>query len=271
MIDRRLDKGEWWLLLPRVYAVRSSTPCWLRSALGAVLWAGPESAASGRTGGALWGLDGLDEGVIEVSTTGRVRGEDIVVHHVRDLGPTTLRRGVPVTDAYRTILDLAGLVDLPTLEAAVDSGIRMGILHIPLLERAVAGSAGKRGIRNLKLLVEERTRALGLTRSKLEAMLADFLRAHGIRGGRRNHDLFIDGTFVACLDVAWPHLKVGIEVDSRRWHMGHAYWERDSARYAMLVSHDWRILPVTSGQLRHHGAELAQQILRLLASAARSR
>jgi very-short-patch-repair endonuclease len=265
MIDRRLDKGEWRLFLPGVYAVRSSTPCWLRSAMGAALWAGPEAAASGRTGGVLWGFDGLVEGAIEVSTTGRVRGDHFIVHHVDDLGWITRRKGIPVTDQYRTILDLAGLVDLSTLEAAVDSGLRMKLLHLPLLRAAVANSAGKRGIRNLRLLVEERGRALGLTRSKLEALVSNFLRRHGISGGVRNYNLVIDGTFIACLDVAWPDHRVGIEVDSRRWHMGHAFWERDAARYARLASHDWRILPVTSGQLKRREAEFAEQILRLLA------
>jgi hypothetical protein len=31
-------------------------------------------------------------------------------------------------------LDLAGLVDLPTLESALDSGLRDRILHIPILD-----------------------------------------------------------------------------------------------------------------------------------------
>ncbi len=246
--------------------VRSSAPCWLQSQLGAVLWAGQGSAASGRAGAVLWGFDGIDDEVVEISTVNRVRAENIVVHHVGDIGSTTQRKGIPVTDQYRTILDLAGLVDVPTLEAALDSGLRAKILHIPILERAIDRSAGRRGIRKLKKLVDERNQSLGLTRSKLEALVSDFLRMHGIHGGRRNYDLVIDGKFIACLDVAWPELKIGIEVDSRRWHMGHAFWERDSARYAEITSHDWRILPVTSGQLKHRAAEFAQQVLRLLAS-----
>lgn len=232
--------------------------------MGAVLWAGPGSAASGRAGGVLWGFDGIDEDVVEISTVNRVRSEDTVVHHVGNLGDIKLRKGIPVTNQYRTLLDLAGLVDVPTLEAALDSGLRTRILHLPILEHSIDRSSGRRGIRKLEDLVEERTQALGLTRSKLEAMVSDFLRVHRIPGGQRNYDLVIDGTFVACLDVAWPDVKVGIEVDSRRWHMGHAFWERDSARYARLVSLDWRILPVTSGQLKHRGTEFAEQVLRLL-------
>lgn len=266
MIDWCLEKGEWLIFLPGVYALRSSTPCWLQSQLGAVLWAGQGSAASGRAGGALWGFDGLDEDVVEISTLNRVRSQDIIVHHVSDIGSTTQKKRIPVTDQYRTILDLAGLVDVPTLEAALDSGLRARILHIPVLQQAIECSSGKRGIRKLKKLAEERTQSLGLTRSKLEALVSDFLRRHGIHGGQRNYVLIIDGKFIACLEVAWPDMKVAIEVDSRRWHMGHAVWERDSARYATVTSHDWRILPVTSGQLKHRGAEFAEQVRRLLAS-----
>jgi very-short-patch-repair endonuclease len=265
MIDRRLSNGEWVVFLPRVYALRSSTPCWLQSQMGAVLWGGRGSAASGRAGGVLWGFDGLDEDVVEISTVNRVRCQGIVVHHVGDLGSSKQRRGIPVTDQYRTLLDLAELVDLPTLESALDSGLRNRILHIPILEQSMEQSAGRRGVRNLSKLVKERANGLGLTRSKLEAMVSDFLRKHGIRGGQCNYNLVIDGTFIACLDVAWPDLKVGIEIDSRRWHMGHAFWERDSARYAEVTSHDWRILPVTYGRLKHRGEEFAEHVLRLLA------
>ena len=131
MVDWCLLTGDWFVFLPGVYALRGSTPCWLRDEMGAVLWAGPYAAASGRAAGALWGL-------------------------------------------------------------------------------------------------------------------------------------IIDGTFIARLDVAWPELKVGIEVDSRRHHMGHAAWERDAARYSKVVSFDWRILTVTSGQLRRNSEEFAAQVLRLV-------
>ena len=56
MVDWCLLTGDWFVSLPGVYALRGSTPCWLRDEMGAVLWAGPYAAASGRAAGALWGL-----------------------------------------------------------------------------------------------------------------------------------------------------------------------------------------------------------------------
>ncbi len=74
MIDYRLETGEWRNFLPGVYSLRSSTPSWLRSEMGAVLWAGvDEAAASGRAGGVLWGFDGLSADVVGFSTTNRGR------------------------------------------------------------------------------------------------------------------------------------------------------------------------------------------------------
>jgi hypothetical protein len=137
MIDYRLETGEWRVLLPRVYSLRSSTPSWLRSEMGAVLWAGlDDAAASGRAGGVLWGFEGLDAGVVEITTTNRVRRKDIIVHHSEDLGNIKRRRGIPVTDPFRTIIDLASLVPTPVLETALDSGLRTGLLNLRTSRRS---------------------------------------------------------------------------------------------------------------------------------------
>jgi hypothetical protein len=120
MIDWRLSTGEWRILYPCVYVLRSSTPSWMQSELGAVLWAGPEAAGSGRAAGTIWGFDGIDARCIEISTTRRVRHAGVVVHRVEELGYTLTRRGTPVTDPFKTVVDLAGLIDRASLEAALD-------------------------------------------------------------------------------------------------------------------------------------------------------
>ena len=265
MIDYRLETGEWRPFLPGVYALRSSVPSWLRSEMGAVLWAGrDDAAASGRAGGVLWGFDGIDANVVEISTTNRVRRKDIVVHHSDDLGTIKRRRGIPVTDPFRTIVDLASLVPTPVLEAALDSGLRTGLLNLPYLEKVMAASSGRRGMSGLRVLMDERIEGLGLTMSALEALVSNFLRKQNIPGGYRNYEVHVDGKSIAILDVAWPELKVGIEVDSRRWHLGHAAWERDSARYGLLASLGWLIIPITSYQLRRNPGEIAERVFRLL-------
>lgn len=232
--------------------------------MGAVLWAGPEAAGSGRAAGVIWGFDGIDQRCVEVLTTRRVRHRGVVVHRTNDLGKIKLRRRVPVTDPFRTILDLSALIDRAHLEAALDSGLRAGLLNLPDLQELIDLVGTRRGIASLKTLMAERLDCVGLTRSTLEALVSDFLRRNGFPAGHRSYDLYVDGEHIACLDVAWPELKVGIEVDSRRWHLGHAAWERDAARYARLTSLDWRILPVTSFQLRVRGDEFATQLSRLL-------
>lgn len=264
LIDWRLNTGEWKVLFPGVYTVRSSSPSWMRSEMGAVLWAGSGAAGSGRAAGLIWDFDGIDRRYIEVSTSRRVRHPDVVVHRTGNVGRTLMRKGILVTDPFRTIVDLAALIEKPNLEAALDSGLRSGSLNLPFLEKTLNDAGPRRGLAHLKALVRERRDCIGLTRSALEALVSDFLRECKIPTGYRNYDLVIDGRFIACLDVAWPELRIGIEVDSRRWHMGHEAWESDSSRYANLVSLDWRIFPVTSHQLRHKKPELAGQLQRLL-------
>ncbi|MGH2703077.1 MAG: hypothetical protein ACRDJ2_15050 [Actinomycetota bacterium] len=150
------------------------------------------------------------------------------------------------------------------LEAALDSGLRTGLLNLPFLEKVMASSAGRRGMSTLRMLVGERIEGMGLTTSALEALVIDFLRKQNIPGGHRNYDVLVDGKSIAVLDVAWPELRVGIEVDSRRWHLGHAAWERDAFRYGLLASLGWLIIPVTSYQLRRKPGEVAERVLRLV-------
>ncbi|MDQ4059418.1 MAG: hypothetical protein M3124_09885 [Actinomycetota bacterium] len=60
IIDWRLRTGEWRILFPPVYALRGSTPSWMQTELGAMPWAGPGAAGSGRAAGVLWGFDGIE-------------------------------------------------------------------------------------------------------------------------------------------------------------------------------------------------------------------
>jgi len=47
------------------------------------------------------------------------------------------------------------------------------------------------------------------------------------------------------LDFAYPHLRLGIEADSRIWHGGRLDVQRNSDKANVLMARGWRVLHVT--------------------------
>ena len=61
--------------------------------------------------------------------------------------------------------------------------------------------------------------------------------------------MYVDGR-VFYLDFAFPHFRVGVEADGRRWHSDAEAFERDRLRDNALTAAGWRILRVTERQVR---------------------
>lgn len=47
------------------------------------------------------------------------------------------------------------------------------------------------------------------------------------------------------IDFAWPHICVGCECDSRRWHTRVADFQNDRQRDNLSLQHNWRIFRFT--------------------------
>jgi hypothetical protein len=97
---------------------------WQQNVLAAVLAVGDAAVASHMTAAALWRLDLVRPGAIEVTVP---RGRHpacplAIVHRSRDLlvADVDPHGSIPRTTAARTLLDIAPLVDEPRLEAALD-------------------------------------------------------------------------------------------------------------------------------------------------------
>ena len=144
-IDRRLQSGEWSRLLPGVYALRGSPATFMRRVISAYKWAGDGALMSHSTSATLLGLDGVDIARIELSTPRRLRSERVVVHQRRTAGmQSACVKGVRVTGADQTLLDLARVLALENLELALDSALRLGLTRFDRVKRffapAIAGT-----------------------------------------------------------------------------------------------------------------------------------
>ena len=91
MISSRVASGRWARLHPGVYQVGPPSDHWLPRLRAAVLAAGSEAAASHRSAFVLWGLDGLETRLIEVTVpyTHGPLPEGTVVHRTRRALPCT--------------------------------------------------------------------------------------------------------------------------------------------------------------------------------------
>ena len=47
------------------------------------------------------------------------------------------------------------------------------------------------------------------------------------------------------LDGAYPHVRLGLEADSRIWHGGRLDVQRNSDKANILLAHGWRVLRFT--------------------------
>ena len=101
-----------------VYRIAGLPPSWESRIMAVALSAGPGALISHRAAAALWGFEGFNRGVPEVTIPrGRkYRRTGVRTHESTDLDRTTPRQraGIPLTDPSRTLLDLARLHRRPS-------------------------------------------------------------------------------------------------------------------------------------------------------------
>lgn len=66
------------------------------------------------------------------------------------------------------------------------------------------------------------------------------------------------------LDAAYPHVKLGMEADSRIWHGGRSDVQRNSDKANVLVAHGWRVLHFTAGHIRRRSSYVVDCVARQL-------
>lgn len=119
----------------------------------------PDGAAfSGRTAAWLHGLDLAPCDPIEVTVPPEsgVSGRAGVSLHRSGLARTDVveRRGLPATSALRTAVDLGGRLPLVEAVVATDMALHQRLVHIDALRRYVAAHARRKGIGQLRRIIE---------------------------------------------------------------------------------------------------------------------
>ncbi len=266
-IGRLIEAGYWRRVRRGVYSVLTTSDPYRARLMVLVLRAPDETWASHRAAAALWRLDGIGGGVLEVSTTADLRSRSARVHRVAEM-PVADRReleGIPVTSVERTLADLGAVVTAGALVAATVDALRRNLTTIPRLRARVAALAvsGRAGPRHIRALLDEWQHPVP-PESVLEARLQSLLRRHALPDGIRQLEIR-DGAFAARLDLAYPAERVGVEVDGFMWHSDPARWRADLARSNRLTQLGWHVLHFTWRDIDRDPARVAGEIRAALA------
>ena len=262
----RVASGRWELVDVSVFRLVGVPTTWQARLLAPILSIGPPAVASHFAAAALHGIDGIGRGVPEISIP---RGRQQRRTHVRVHTSTDLDRmtpctidGIPATSFDRTILDIGRRVSDKTLLSAIEWGRRneratWGSLVDTLARHARRGRPGIRRLRRVILANVDRTE---VTDSEFELLVLALLAEFGLPTPVLHHKVFVDGRFVAEVDLAYPRLRIAIELDGRV-HLEDAVREADLPRQNDLVLEGWTVLRFTWRRFREHPERVVEEIL----------
>lgn len=247
-IWRRLRSGEWQPLLQGIYETERLGDVWLKNLMAACLKA-KVAAVSHCAAAGLWQLAGIDPGALEItvpfsSSCRQIRG--FRVHRTRSMPSSdlTYRGSLPITTVERSLIDLAMVVPMLKLEAALDSALRKRLTNLARIKSRIQGSEtrGHRGVGDLKRLVDDRFEGAGWTESPLEARFLSIIRGAGLPQPQRQVWVKDGPRSIARVDFAYPELKLAIEIDGIEHHAGGPAMRRDRRRDNELKRLGWTVL-----------------------------
>jgi hypothetical protein len=240
---------RWHRLLPGVYLLEGTTltvDVWRRAAL---LWAGPTSVLSHRSGAEVWRLDNITDTKPELLVAGSVhpRSRLVTVHRVLHIPACDVRNvdTMRVTSPARTIIDLAAVLDASSLRVVFESARRRRLTTVEEVQRRLRalGTAGRSGGATLtKLLTALHGRAP--SEFPLEVKVAEILGRSRLPQPVTQHEVAVADR-VYRLDFAWPASRVGLECDGRLRHSEDSDFRRDRNRWSDIAAEGWRLLFAT--------------------------
>jgi len=259
-IKHRIATKQWLVLHEYAYFLAGAPLSW-RGKLLAACWAGGfRAVASHRSAAALWGLAGGRRGIVEITCPRwrRARHEGLCVHETKALDAVdlTIRDGIPVTTPERALLDLGAVCHQSVVEMAVDAAEAGGLVTPSSLRRTLErlGRQGRNGAGVLRAVLELHYGRSAVPESDMETMLFQVLRRNGLPAPVAQYEIRQGGTFVACVDAAYPDLRIAIEYDSTKYHAGREKLVRDNERRNRLWSADWIPVTATVADLKSGGA-----------------
>lgn len=216
---------------------------------------GSPAWATGVTAAALHGFDGfsLRRPFHVLVPETRETNRDWVTLSRSDTIPLIDRarhRGVPVTSAARTIIQLARTCDESTLSACIDSAIRDLLVNEDLLHRRIVAlrSMGRHGLPALHGVLA----GLEVTRgghSWLERTYLHECSRAGLPRPDTQQILNRVNNKLVRVDFRFPSTNIIVEVLGYRWHRTKAQMAADARRYNALLGEGFHPYQFTYSQI----------------------
>ncbi len=264
-IDRRARNGHLIRKQKSVYAVGHAAPAPLTTETEALLACGPHAVLSHNTAARLLKLLPDTAATVHLTIRGRhgARPTGVQVHRTARLNRSEVKivEGLPVTSALRTLLDLAAVVDVYTLERAIEEALHEKFVSVRQLRQATKGSNGRRGVGNLNAILDQQ-REPGITRSKAERRMRQLIRLGQLPEPETNYPMH-----GVVADFYWPELDVVIEVQSQKYHLTRAALERDTRKAARLSAKGKTVSYVTWLQMEREPFAVVARAAQTLARA----
>jgi very-short-patch-repair endonuclease len=165
---------------------------------------------------------------------------------------------IPVTSPFRTVFDLAAILDKRGLERAMHEAEVRGVRDRVSLPMLLERYPGRRGTRKLRALLES-PEPVGITRNDFEEGFLVLVDAHGLPRPRMNAHLALRGRFFE-IDALWERERLAVELDSRGVHGTKKRFESDRQRDRVLIAEGYRTMHVTWRQLREEPEAIAADL-----------
>jgi hypothetical protein len=269
-IKRRIRAGLLIRLQPGVYAVPGSPQSFEQRVAAASLAAGDGAAASHRSAARLWELRGANTQRVEI-TVPRARRPQLnaaTAHRTGVLAPVDirLRNGISVTRPERTIVDCAAVLPPELASGMLESAVHLGLTTPDHIWRYLSryGGPGCRGAGRVRSMLEAQGPAARPTESALEDLALRVLYRCGAPPPVRQYVIQVPGRPGMRVDFAYAPERLALEVDSAGWHSGSESYQRDRAKWNLLVALGWTLLILTDFDLHERPDVVGLDVLATL-------
>jgi hypothetical protein len=246
-ISARLRNGTWIEIRPSVYVIAGAPQSWHQVVLASLLAFGCDTWASHATAAHLWALKGFDQPEqLELVSTLKsrtrlsgVRGRQSGALFESDL---TRRHRIPTVTAERALIDVSSRLTTDRLGRVLDDAIRRKLIDLEEFRRCAQRvlPAPGRSISKVHAVLAARIPGYDPGDSDLETRALRALTAAGLPPPKQQHRMVLRGKKVR-IDLAYPELKIAIELDSWKYHGGENYtaFTDDRARKNDLIALGW--------------------------------
>jgi hypothetical protein len=263
---KRIASPTWTRLHRGVFKIGTVPPSFNERELAALMASGAGAVLSHQSAARRLGLDTPRSERFQITIPAKRMispVDDVDVWRSRDLVEidVTVRGPFRVTKVARTILDLASVLADSWLRAAVDSALRLRPSNLTwicqTLKRLGHDHSGSARLRTLLGGYDDNAEVAD---SVLESLAMEL----GLATGRKPtlHYPIVDGAVLVEVDLAWPELRLCVELDSWKHHSSRVAFERDRARDRALVELGWVVLRYTWHDVTQDKHRVVRELMR---------